>query len=317
VRQAAFIEPMLALAVTRLPSSDDWEYELKLDGYRALAVKHNSELTLYSRNEKRFNKRYPALVQALTSLPDETILDGEIVALDESGRPNFHRLQNATVDTPLTFFAFDLLMWEGQDMRERHLDERRESLRGVVPGLPDVIRFSESFQVRAEEMVAAVTKQGLEGIVAKRRDSRYESGKRTGAWVKLRIGGRQEFVIGGYVPHGSSFDSLIVGYYEGKKLMYAARVRAGFAPLLRTEIVTRLKPLNIASCPFVNLPEQKKGRWGEGLTKEDMKKCIWVKPKLVAEISYAELTPANRLRHPTFIALRDDKEPKQVLLEKP
>jgi ATP-dependent DNA ligase len=105
--------------VSRLPSGDAWEYELKLDGYRALAVKHSGDVTLYSRNEKRFNKRYPSLVQALASLPDESVLDGEIVALDESGRPNFHRLQNATVDTPLTFFAFDLLMWEGEDMRER------------------------------------------------------------------------------------------------------------------------------------------------------------------------------------------------------
>jgi len=306
---------MLALPVTRLPVGDDWGYELKLDGYRALAVKHRGEVTLYSRNQKPFNKRYPGLIQALASLPDESVLDGEIVALDESGKPSFHRLQNATVDTPVTFFAFDLLMWEGQDLRDRRLDERRELLRKIVAGLPNRIRFSETFHVSAEEMVAAVTEQGLEGIVAKRRDGRYESGKRTGAWVKLRIGGRQEFVIGGYTPQGRNFDSLIVGYYDGKKLMYAARVRAGFVPSVRLEIFNRLVGLQVASCPFANLPEDKKGRWGEGLTEDDMEKCIWVKPKLVAEIAYAELTPSHHLRHSKFVALRDDKKPEQVRLE--
>jgi len=306
---------MLCLAVSRLPSGDVWEYELKLDGYRSLAVKNGGIVTLYSRNRKNFNRRFPGIVDALAGLPDDTVLDGEVVALDESGLPSFNRLQNASADTPLTFFAFDVLIWRGDDFRGRILDERRKLLQTeIVPSLPDAIHFSEGFAVAPEQMIAAVREQGLEGVVAKRRDSFYEAGKRSGAWVKFRIGGRQEFVIGGYTPHGSSFDSLIVGYYDGKKLMYAGRVRNGFVPSVRTQVFARFKGLQTDACPFANLPEGKKGRWGEGLTKEDMAKCVWLKPKLVAEIGYAEVTPSRHLRHSRFIARRDDKNPKEVTL---
>jgi ATP-dependent DNA ligase len=165
-----------------------------------------------------------------------------------------------------------------------------------------------SFAASAEQMIETVQEQGLEGVVAKRRDSVYESGKRSGAWVKFRIGGRQEFVVGGYTPHGSNFDSLIVGYYDGKHLMYAGRVRNGLVPSVRTQVFARFKGLQTDACPFANLPETKKGRWGEGLAKEDMAKCVWLKPKLVAEIGYAEVTPSRHLRHSSFVALRDDKE---------
>ncbi len=123
-------------------------------------------------------------------------------------------------------------------------------------------------------------------------------------------------MIGGYTPHGRNFDSLIVGYYAGEKLMYAVRVRAGFVPSVRTEVFERLMGLQVAACPFANLPEEKKGRWGEGLTEEDMGKGVWVRPKLVTEIAYAELTPAHHLRHSKFIVLRDDKKPRQITLER-
>ena len=298
---------MLALAVSHLPDGDQWEYELKLDGYRAVAVKHSSAVTVYSRNRKNFSHRYPGLVQALSELPEETILDGEIVALDESGKPSFHRLQDASVDTPLTFFAFDLLMLEGRDMLGHRLEERRELLRGLVSSLPEAIRFSESFNVSAERMIAAVREQGLEGVVAKRRDSLYQPGKRTGAWVKLRIGGRQEFVIGGYVPQGNNFDSLIVGYYEGRRL--CIRPAFGLASCRNSgrRYSSGSRTYRSPRAPSPISRSRRKADGVKGLTSEDMEKCLWAKPKLVAEIAYAELTPSHHLRHPKFLALRDDK----------
>jgi len=272
-------------------------------------------VTLFSRNRKRFNGRFPALAAAFANLPDETIIDGEIVAIDESGRPSFSRLQNFSANAhAITFYAFDVPMWKGQDLRAQRLDKRRELLRTkVMPKLP-AIHFSESFPANAETMISAVGSQGLEGIVAKRRDSLYEPG-RNGAWVKMRIGGGQEFVIGGYTPSPKNFDAVLVGYFRDNKLMFAARVRNGFVPSLRTAVFRKFKGLETHKCPFANLPEGEKGRWGEGLTAADMEKCVWLKPKLVAAIEYAEWTPANHLRHSRFVALREDKDPRQVVRE--
>ena len=206
-------------------------------------------------------------------------------------------------------------MWEGKDLQARPLENRREFLRSkVMPNLP-AVRHSDSFAVTAGEIVAAVRSQGLEGVVAKRLDSGYEPGRRSGAWVKVRIGGDQEFVIGGYTPSPKTFDALLVGYYEGDKLIFAARVRNGFVPTTRESVFRHFKKLHSQKCPFANLPESKKGRWGEGLTAADMKKCIWLKPELVAAVEYAEWTPANHLRHSKFMVLRKDKDPRQVIRE--
>jgi len=154
----------------------------------------------------------------------------------------------------------------------------------------------------------------LEGIVAKRRSSTYRTGDRSGDWVKLRANRGQEFVIGGYVPRSNTFDSILVGYYEGRDFTYAARIRSGFVPALRQRMFIQFRGLELAKCPFVNLPERGKGRWGEGLTAEDMEHCRWPKPRLVASIEFLE-GPENRLRHPKFVALRDDREAKQVVCE--
>jgi DNA ligase D-like protein (predicted ligase) len=316
MRDAHFIEPMPCLAVKKLPEGEAWEYELKLDGYRALAVKHEGRVTLFSRNRKQFNGRFPAIAAAFARLPDETIIDGEIVAIDESGRPSFSRLQNFSANAnAITFYAFDMPMWKREDLQKQPLDKRRELLRTkAMPKLP-AIHFSDSFPADAEKMISAVRAQGLEGIVAKRRDSLYEPGRRNGAWVKMRIGGRQEFVIGGYTPSPKNFDAILVGYFRGNKLMFAARVRNGFVPSLRTAVFRKFKGLETRKCPFANLPESEKGRWGEGLTAADMEKCVWLKPRLVAAIEYAEWTPADHLRHSRFVALREDKEPRQVVRE--
>jgi len=265
---------------------------------------------------KRFDSRFPHIAAAFAKLPDGTIIDGEIVAIDESGRPSFSRLQNFSANAnAITFYAFDMPMWNGQDMRMQPLDRRRELLRTkAMPKLP-TIHFSDSFAANAEKVISAVRSHGLEGIVAKRRDSLYDAGRRNGAWVKMRIGGGQEFVIGGYTPSPSNFDAVLVGYFRGNKLMFAARVRNGFVPALRTTVFRKFKGLETHKCPFANLPESEKGRWGEGLTAADMEKCVWLRPKLVAAIEYVEWTSANHLRHSRFVALREDKDPRQVVRE--
>src|ERR1700730_63991 len=157
-------------------------------------------------------------------------------------------------------------------------------------------------------MMAALRSQGLEGVGAKRLGSGYEPGRRSGAWVKVRIGGDQEFVIGGYTPSPKTFDALLVGYYEGDKLIFAARVRNGFVPATRETVFRYFKRLHSKNCPFANLPETKQGRWGEGLTTANMEKCICLKRELGAAIEYAEWSPASHLRHSKSIALRDDKD---------
>jgi len=160
--------------------------------------------------------------------------------------------------------------------------------------------------------VASVRAQGFEGLVAKRRDSRYEPGQRSGTWQKMRINKGQEFVIAGYTLGGATFDALIFGYYDESKLLYVARTRNGFTPRLREDLLKRFRGLEIAECPFANLPEARGGRWGQGLTAAKMEECTWIKPVLVGQFEFTEWTPDNHLRHSRFVALREDKHPMEV-----
>jgi bifunctional non-homologous end joining protein LigD len=301
--------------VASLPQGSNWTYEVKLDGYRAIGVKSSRETILYSRNHKNFNKRFPQIADALGDLPAETVIDGEVVALDESGRPDFHRLQHFTAErTRIHYFVFDLLVLKQRDLTHLPLTERRKLLKSIKLA-SGRIRISEQFDIPAADMVSAVRQQGLEGVVAKRKDSLYEPGKRTGSWVKMRINKAQEFVIGGFIPGPHGVDSIIVGYYRGKDLVYVARVRNGFVPATRRMVYEKLKPLITDKCPFVNLPETGKARWGEILDSEKMKKCVWVRPRLVAVVEFLEWTEADRLRHSKFVALREDKNPRDVVKE--
>jgi len=174
------------------------------------------------------------------------------------------------------------------------------------------IGLSENIEAAPTDLIRVVKEFGFEGIVAKRKDSVYEPGKRTGAWVKYRVNRGQEFVIGGYTP-GNPFDALIVGYYEGERLLYAAKVKNGFVALVRREVASRLKGLEIATCPFANLPEKKRTQWA--LTKEEMKNCVWLKPELIAQIEFTEWTPDSDLRHSKFVRIREDKEAGGVVRE--
>jgi bifunctional non-homologous end joining protein LigD len=244
-------------------------------------VKPDRGVRLLSRRNKSFNHQYPPIVEALGVLPENTVVDGEVVALDELGRPNFNLLQNFRSEASrIHYFVFDLLIYEGRDLTRLPLIERREIMRSVLKFDSPRIRISDFFEVSAADMLDGVRAQGLEGIVGKRKDSRYESGNRSGAWIKSRVNHGQELVIGGYIPGTHGLDSIIVGYYRGNDLVYVARVRNGFVPASRRQVFEKLRPLVTPTCPFVHLPETHRSRWGEGLTAENMKKCVWVRPEL-------------------------------------
>jgi DNA ligase D-like protein (predicted ligase) len=314
--RVAFIEPMLLLRTEKLPEGPEWLIELKLDGYRALAIKTGCKVELRSRNDNDFNGRYPRIVKALATMPDETVIDGEVVALDAEGRPSFNTLQNYSAGAPLHFFIFDVLILKGKDVMGEPLVKRRELIeKHVLPELADPIRYSPILEARLKDLMISVKAQGLEGLVAKRRDSKYEPGLRSGAWQKMRVNRGQEFVIGGYTIGGVTFDALVFGYYEGEKLIYAARTRNGFTPTLRTDLMKRFKTLEINDCPFTNLPEKKAGRWGAGLTAAKMADCRWLNPVLVGQFEFVEWTGENHLRHTKFIALREDKRARDVRRE--
>jgi bifunctional non-homologous end joining protein LigD len=310
-----FIPPMLAKPVSRLPEGHNWQYEIKLDGYRALVSKKNDDITLFSRRGRSLNERFATIVGAFRTLPNGTILDGEIVALDEQGRPHFNALQHAKESAPLYFYAFDVLAYEGKELLQLPLSARRTVLERTVMGLASAVRISTVFDSPVQQLIAAVRQQGLEGVIAKRKDSLYEPGKRTGAWVKYRTAKGQELVIGGYIPGSHVFESLLVGYYENGRLIFLGKVRNGFTPALRKEIAGHFKGLETQTCPFDNLPEPKKARRGKALTREFMNECRWLKPELVAEVGFTDWTAANHLRHSKFIALRDDKNPLAVRKE--
>jgi DNA ligase D-like protein (predicted ligase) len=314
--KAHFIEPMLLLRKERLPEAHGWFYELKLDGFRAVAFKTGGKVHLRSRNDNDFAAKYPAITNALAAMQDDTAIDGEIVAL-ESGRPSFNALQNYGSSTaPLLYYAFDVMIVAGKDLTSEPLSERRNVLRGrVLSRLAEPIRESPVLDASLSDLIHSVKAQGLEGLVAKRADSKYEPGQRSGAWQKMRVNQGQEFVIGGYTPSAKNFDALIFGYYEGGDLMYVARTRNGFTPASREKLFKQFKPLETQRCPFVNLPEAKSGRWGQGLTAEKMKECRWLAPVLVGQFEFLEWTPDNHLRHSRFLGLRDDKAPRRVRRE--
>ena len=279
-------------------------------------MKRHAEVTLFSRNVKVLNKRFPRVVEALASLGGDFVLDGELVAFDPQGRPSFQLLQNdLSRALPVYFYAFDLLNQNGELLVDLPIERRRELLVGVLGAPEDPLRVSPLLQAPSSQVLEAVRKLGLEGVVGKRIDSAYEPGERSGAWIKHRTSLEQEFVIGGYIPGARGFDELLVGVYENKQLIFAAKVKNGFVPRIRAELFPPLKALQTAQCPFGNLPEKRASRWGESLTAEKMDQCRWVKPKLVCQVAFVEWTDAWHLRHPTFVDMRDDKKPAEVVRE--
>lgn len=310
------LRPMLATAADTLPEGPAWTYEVKWDGYRALAVKDRSSVRLISRNQKDLTRDYPAVVAAVASLRvPRAVLDGEIVALEADGRPSFQSLQHRATDgLALVFYAFDVLEVGAESLLREPLAARRRRLALVTVG-SDVL-LSEPLPGAPHQIERAVRRLGLEGVVAKRRDSPYRPGERSDAWVKVKFSPRQEFVIGGYKPDGRSVESILVGYYDSKALHFAGKVRAGLTPHLRAELANRLAGRPAARCPFVDLSNSTgRSHWGEGITAADMDALRWVEPVLVVEVSFVEWTRDGLLRHARFLGVRDDKPARSVRRE--
>ena len=283
-----FTPPMECLPVARIPEGDSWVYELKLDGYRAQAIRDQAGVRLLSRRGKDLSRKYPLVTRDLVdAIEVDTALDGELVAFDGQGRLSFNALHNAELGTHVVYFAFDILVSEGQDVKRLPLRDRKDLLRSALSVI-DHVQPSDHFGGSLAKFLKGVKQIDGEGVVAKRLDKPYEPGRRSGAWSKMRINIGQEFVIGGFTPGSNGVDALIVGYYEDGTLIYTARVRAGLVPASRRELYERLKPLIVKTCPFVNLPEASAGRWGQGLAAAKMKDCIWVKPRLVANFEFLE-----------------------------
>ena len=317
-----FVEPMKARLVKSLRPSENWLLELKHDGYRALAVKNGNSVELFSRSRRRMNGDFPAIVEAVRRLPArQLVIDGEVVALDERGQGSFQLLQNRgriSDDGALVFYVFDLLNLEGRNTRDLPLTTRRELLQPLVAGAPDPIRYSATLNGSIDVVFAEVKRLGLEGVIAKKPGSKYEAGQRSGSWVKVKCVHEQEFVIGGYTPPQGSrdfFGALLVGYHEQGELLFASKVGTGYSQATLRELFQRLKPLRRATCPFVNLPARRSGKFGQGVSAAGMRRCTWVEPRLVAQVRFTEWTSEGGLRHPVFLGLREDKRAGEVTRE--
>ncbi len=314
----AFVEPMKAKPATRLPTGDEWLYELKFDGYRLLGAKAGSEVKLWSRTQNDFTPRFPAVAKALASLKAQSALvDGELVVADAQGRPSFQLIQNADESTPVRAFLFDLLEVDGEDLRHEPLEVRRRRLATLLPKRSGILLLSGELSGEPERLLAEVAERGLEGLIAKRRDSIYEPGRRSGAWRKIKCLREQEFVIGGFTaPKGarSHFGALLLGYYRGKDLIFAGKVGTGFDERTLADLHRKMTGLTIAKSPFAALPAIR-GRWSTAFTKAELAHCTWVEPKLVSQVRFSEWTGDGILRQPSFLGLRDDKAARTVVRE--
>jgi bifunctional non-homologous end joining protein LigD len=220
----------------------------------------------------------------------DAIIDGEIVALDEKGRSSFQLLQGYDMGQerpPIVFYAFDLLQLNGKDLRLLPVEERKAKLEQLLKKPPGVLRYSASFTKNIPELLDRARTLGLEGLIGKRAGSRFEAGKRTGAWIKVKLHQEQEFVIGGYTePEGSRkyFGALLVGFYDGKNFKFAGKVGTGFSEKLLGTLFSELNKIRIESCPFNNLPAAGRNRWDQGLSPAETKRCHWVKPVMVCQV---------------------------------
>jgi bifunctional non-homologous end joining protein LigD len=303
-----YVRPMLATLVDRPFDRPDWVFELKWDGYRAIAEIAKGRVAAYSRNHKSLHERFPPIIEALHELGQTAVLDGEIVALDEAGRARFQLLQNyqKTGRGRLAYYVFDLLHLNGRDLRSLPLLRRKELLAQLVAGMP-TIRFSEHVEENGNAFFQAAAQHDLEGIMAKRADSPYREGTRSLDWLKIKTHRRQEAVIGGFTeprrsrPH---LGALLLGVYDDGDFTYIGHTGGGFNTDALREVRDRLRPLEIERCPFVVPPKPNAP-------------VHWVTPKLVCEVKFQEWTADGRMRQPIFLAWRDDKPPRTVKRELP
>jgi bifunctional non-homologous end joining protein LigD len=307
------------------PTGGDWSYELKFDGFRVCAVKKRSEIHLVSRNGNELRSRFPEVVDALKDFPaGECVLDGEVVALDEEGRSSFQLLQGVEMEeggkSPIVFYVFDLMQLNGRGLTGLPLVARKQLLAKLCEGVGDPIRYSGEIGGDASVLLKEVQRRGLEGLIGKLRDSRYEAGGRSGAWIKLKVLNEQEFVIGGFTPPQGArqhFGALLVGYYDKKKFLFAGKVGTGFNTKSLASLYKKLKSEQRDDCPFADLPSKQGGQWVQGITPSMMRKIKWVNPVFVCQVKFAEWTRDGKLRQPVFLGMREDKKPEKVIRERP
>ncbi|KQQ36188.1 ATP-dependent DNA ligase [Duganella sp. Leaf126] len=307
------LSPQLATLVDAPPSDPDaWLFEIKFDGYRILARVEGKDIRLITRNGNDWTHKLQPLHKALAAMKLPTgWYDGEIVVHDEAGRPDFGLLQNAfDAEAPgdIVYFVFDAPFLDGRDLRDTALEARRAALEAVLAQRPsDMVRYSAALAAAPEDMVAAACSMGLEGIIGKRRDAGYTS-RRSGSWIKLKCGQRQEFVIGGYTdPQGarSGFGSLLLGTYDADgTLRYAGNVGSGFDGQALRALKAKMDKLTSATSPFAP-------------SREIARKAHWLKPALVAEVAFGEWTSAGSIRHAVFKGLRKDKKASSIVRERP
>lgn len=312
-RKKRLYSAMLATLVKDVPHGDEWVYEVKWDGYRAISYVAGSEVDMRSRRGNDFNEKFERVVKEIPKAmktPD-CVIDGEVCALDENGRASFSEMQTLKPTTPLVYYVFDLLEVEGKPIVDLPIEERRARLEELVDRRNRTVRVSEFFD-DGDGLYAAAKEQKLEGIVAKRLGSRYAVGKRTRDWLKVKAKGDQELVIAGYTKgqgrRSASFGSLVMGYWQGKELHYAGNVGTGFDDKEIRKLLKLLKPLEQDDSPFREVPKMPKVRKGD---------VVWVEPKLVAQVEFVEWTHDGHLRAPVYKGLREDKSAEEVVMESP
>jgi bifunctional non-homologous end joining protein LigD len=307
--------PMLATLEDEknMPRTDDWEFEIKWDGYRIVSRVSGGEAELRTRKDQDYTERFEnvakELVKALKT-PD-CVVDGEVCALDEEGRPSFSAMQQHKPGTPIVYYVFDLLEVDGEPIIDLPLSERRGRLEQLLDKRNRTVKFSDSFG-DGRALLAEAKKRKLEGVVAKRLESRYLPGKRSRDWLKFKAHAEQEFVIAGYTRgkgrRANAFGSLVLAVYDDEKLEYVGNVGTGFDEAEIERLLKLLRPLERKDSPFPQAPKLPRVR------KDDI---VWVEPKLVAEVSFVEWTHDGRLRAPVYLGLREDKGPKEVRRELP
>ncbi|RZJ66287.1 MAG: DNA ligase D [Flavobacterium sp.] len=312
------IKPMLATLANEPFDDPAWTYEVKWDGYRAIAYINNQNAELSSRNNKSFTEKYYPIVNAMKQWTINAILDGELLVIGKDGKANFSALQNwrSEADGDLVYYAFDLLWYEGKEITGLPLLERQAILKEILPTNDDRIRLSKVFTANGLDFFEAAKKMGLEGIMAKRSDSVYSPDSRSKAWLKIKANQRQEVVIGGFTKNEGSaktFSSLLLGVYEEGKLKYVGKVGTGFNAKTQKEMMEKFKPLVIKTNPFLTEPDiNKPSRFNPNPPRAT---ATWLKPELICEVSFTEVTSDGVFRHPSFEGMRTDKKAKDVVME--
>ncbi len=313
----ADVKPMLATLIDKPFDEEGWIYEVKWDGYRALAYIANGSVEMKSRNNKSFDEKFYSIHNILKQWKINAVVDGEIIVANDKGISNFGNLQNwrSEADGELIFYLFDILWLEGYDLTQLPLTRRKEILHGIFPSINN-LRLSESFNAGATEFFEVAKKINLEGIIAKKSDSKYLPGERSKEWLKIKTGKRQEVVIGGYTNNEGSnklFSSLLVGVYTNGKLTYIGKIGTGFSQKLQKEMMEQFKPLIIKECSFTFVPDiNKPSRFRPT---PPAAKATWLRPELICEVSYVEMTSDGVMRHPSFEGMREDKNSKEVVPE--